>query len=315
MNSEFVHFRWGVPERGYIWDQEAKVDKYLEADPTLTGPFLIANPDSSSVNRYDPLIPPKETDQPLFVRFSELHTQDQFISFANAYGWMGTTTPLYRADQMLRGEAISQWERETASFRRVIALWMALQGQDDLRSIVKWNSRAKTISIEIGGTWELLATGEDYRPHLYDTIVSGNTIVPSWAIKAAVILRVNDKLRQTVSPSLLFADRHRNIGGYLRPHHLLGALWMMFYQAVIGERPVRRCTYCRRLMEVPLGSRTTKVMHDRCANTKKVMAYRKRRYRARVMAERGVAIRKIAATLKTDLSSVKGWLSNRKADT
>jgi DNA-binding NarL/FixJ family response regulator len=322
VQDSFYHFRWEVPDQGYRWDAEARTVGDVSTGPCAWGPFLVEQPGSREARVYNPLDPPKTVCAPLFARFSALGGDlAKILTFANEYGWLGIPELLNKTGQGVYGESLARWRHEIRDLRAAVRVWQALQSntqhdREFLRSVFSWNRAIEAVRADIEGYSTWLAVRED-SPDLYDCIISNETLVPAWAAKAFLAVTVNAHLapfteRAAVTPCLLFSDRHRTLSAYLRPRHLLGALWLQCYQAISSERPVRQCAACRELMEVPTGSRSTKVLHDRCSNTKRMTAYRRRQRQANAFAARGMSIKQIAAALKTDATTVKKWIAQRK---
>jgi hypothetical protein len=119
--------------------------------------------------------------------------------------------------------------------------------------------------------------------------------------------RVNERLPQLLVPQMDHDLRHDRLSVKLVPSNLLGALWLLFMQAMIERRQFRRCQQCSSWFEIrPPATRSTRIY---CGDTCRIAARRARARMARDMHGQGKSAREIAATLETDVATVKRWIT------
>lgn len=116
--------------------------------------------------------------------------------------------------------------------------------------------------------------------------------------------------RVAISPHLLWNPEMTELGLYLVPRSLLGAMWLQFAQAVAGNKSYRQCEYCRKWFEVSLeASRPTRLY---CSNACRFKAYRKRQEDAYRLHQGKVPLKEIATRLGTNTTTAKGWIKKGK---
>jgi hypothetical protein len=92
----------------------------------------------------------------------------------------------------------------------------------------------------------------------------------------------------------------------IAPLNLIGALWLQFARAIVGEKQFRKCLTCERWFEVsPEVFRTNRLY---CSEGCRSRAYRARRERAVELAAEGKTPKQIADELDSDIKTIKGWL-------
>src|SRR5262249_32091375 len=89
-----------------------------------------------------------------------------------------------------------------------------------------------------------------------------------------------------------------------RPDDLRAALWLQFLTSIDGKRDYRTCAQCRAWFEVSLEPTGARKSREFCKDGCRHKAYRDRRDRARELRRGGMALRKIARELGSDLSTV-----------
>jgi len=95
-----------------------------------------------------------------------------------------------------------------------------------------------------------------------------------------------------------------------RPADLLGALWMLFAQAIGEDRQFRECESCGDWFEVkPTLTRTTRQF---CSEACKSRAHRHRKEHARVLFTDGKSVAEIAEKLSATQTTVEGWLKKNQ---
>jgi len=173
MDIQQTYFVWYKADKGYYWDDEARVGGlFVKTDNSRpsTGPqppFLVETPDTTGFIGYKPL------DEPtLFLKFAEIQpTQEGILAFANSYGklTLGETellTPQYsypkdrqddkpwkhgnvmgryeqRDGKMYGGgfgESLQFWREEIKYMRWTVQVWEWLKNRDtkSLRKVIFW---------------------------------------------------------------------------------------------------------------------------------------------------------------------------------
>lgn len=246
------------------------------------------------------------------------------------------------------GESLSRWQEEIFTMRRVVSLWDKVQAGDTggLAQHIHWRKGDETgeagvlytnlpyvpphaaarIPAEQRALLPLFgireATARDMPP-------AENAFIISWIVRAGethpfrpgdlgqpalwyIQTQINEHLTGTVSisPRLLWNPEMTELGLYLVPRSLLGALWLQFAQAVAGNKSYRQCEYCAAWFEVSLGaSRPTRLY---CSDACRFKAYRHRQDEAYQLSQQGIPLKEIAKRLGTDVPTAKGWIKKRK---
>lgn len=117
---------------------------------------------------------------------------------------------------------------------------------------------------------------------------------------------INFALKDATSPYLSWSAEQQVFTLRLRPHSLLGALWLQAALAVAEAKEFRECPVCGRPIEISTsgGARADAVF---CSNACKSKDYRQRRSEARKLAKK-MSPAAIAKQLRTDAKTVRGWL-------
>lgn len=145
------------------------------------------------------------------------------------------------------------------------------------RFMAKWQQLSERAREEFGEgrekgvppTW-VRCLYRRHHPYLFDKdLCPWNVMV---AAKALLADLVNEQLRGTVSACLLL-DRKRHLTQYIRPRHLLAAMWVQFAQVVHGQRRIIFCKHCHQPFEVT-ERRRSKRAHTQCVNRAKVYRLR-----------------------------------------
>lgn len=285
---DLIHYHWRTPENGHVWRDDMCAQDPLggEGKP----PFLTVN--NASTSQYSdpktlPFDEPGEERVPLFEKFAKLKaTQEAIRRFADMNSWLGVgerVCPPGKPAEVTRGEPLNRWRREISAMRVAVTLWKWLNrerwgGKQDGSVGVTWLSDdCVEVSIQWGDreSRRNILLRREFLPD-FSLLCQNN---PELSVKMALVRHVNKNLAEVAYPVILL-NRHRNLQGFTRPRHFLGALWIQFYQAIQGWRQIRSCKYCNELMDVT-GGRSTKVAHQRCVNRVKTAKYKQRRKKER----------------------------------
>lgn len=269
---ELVGFSWRIPNAGYEWREDVKAEEQLGG--TGRPPFLMIVPSTWSAPTCLPFDEPGNESEPMFAKFANLNpTRDTIKKFANEHGWMGITNsvcPPGESVPVYSGEPLERWETEIRDMRRAVDLWRWPDRMDSSVQI-KWQSEGEDcVIVRIGNRCQTFY--QRLRPRLFRLFRRNKHMRNDLAARAALVLFVNEKLGEMASPCLLL-DRPGNAQGFVQPHHLLGAMWIQLYQAILGWRRIRPCIYCHTLMDVT-GGRTSKKAHAHCVHNAKIRRYR-----------------------------------------
>jgi len=116
---------------------------------------------------------------------------------------------------------------------------------------------------------ELIASANREGAVFYHLWEHGELKSPAELVLARMI---NEHLRESVAPQLVF-DESRQFREFIRPINLLGAMWYQMCRTFTGKQPVRRCPACGGWM---IYERSTKIMHEKCANKVRQQRFRER---------------------------------------
>jgi len=300
---EVVRFRWDVPNKGYVWLEDASTLLRLDAekgmitsDPDM---YLIINPKSELVRRYDPL----SMDPPLWSRFVCLDPDPISINgFVNEYGWLGIGKWIIppgekTKKEMPTGEDLRTWKKEIETFKQAHQVWEWMEKKEagKLGQVIIWKTSSVIYQHDDRG-WFLIASKGKY-PEIFNTWKRGSLYAPA---KFYLLQIVNEKLKKA-HPRLLL-DKKGNLKEYIYPSNLLTSMWYEFSQALSGQRKLRRCEICGEYMDVT-DSRSNKKQHKWCGNNERYF-----RMKARSFYEQGMNFEEVAQKVNKPLGWVKDLL-------
>ncbi len=97
------------------------------------------------------------------------------------------------------------------------------------------------------------------------------------------------------------------------PRSLLGALWLQAVQSVTEGKRFRPCASCGRLIEISRDpTRGLRADATLCSNACRAREYRKRKTRARELAEMGWSAQRIAKKLGSNEDRVTAWIRSKE---
>lgn len=97
----------------------------------------------------------------------------------------------------------------------------------------------------------------------------------------------------------------------LRPNSLLALLWLQFADALTGATEFRLCKRkgCGKLIRISRETGGSRTNRQTCSDSCKVRLYQERVRTVIKFFDQGKAPEEIAKSLKTELSTVRGWIA------
>jgi len=279
---ELFYFTWRAPDRGFIWRDDLISETHFSGNREKP-PYLVLHPESRQLGTpwVLPFDEPGNEQAPLFEQFARLApTQDAIQAFANQHGWLGIGGQVHPPGPNARvqtGESLAQWRHEIGAMRLATTLWRAVDWghEQDSPVLVRWETDRVTVTVRARRGFPFVFHRGDW-PYLFPRSHRADRKSP---VLAALQQLLNKKLVDMASPCVVL-DRRGNLNGRVRPRHLLGALWVQLYQAILGYRRIIPCRHCGELMDVT-GGRSTKQAHFRCVHRVKMNRYLRHRVQKR----------------------------------
>jgi hypothetical protein len=337
--SQLVRYRWFVATGGYEWiSVKVPPPRLIEGGKRVRlkpeNDCLLVESDrprggGRRINRV------YETPADLFDVFAKTpDTKEGIKAFADEFGQLGFEegkgTALFPDDAVSgidwRGEYLSSWRAAIAAIRNAIALWQAItaarnRDESALSRYVKWDLARDTVTVfrepqprarpSVGDfrSW----SGRDARP-VSLAFTRGALIRP-----AEEFLRQGLRSRLTGSLSIELdwdafdwtaANSKSKLVRSFRPNSLLALMWLQFADALTGVTEFRPCKRkgCGNLIRISpeYGSHTNK---QTCSDSCKVRVYQERVRAVIASFDQGKAPEAIGTDLKTELSTVRGWIA------
>lgn len=267
-----ISFPWPIPTTGFQWVSAREMPSGLSRKPER---FLVL-PESGTATYCEPL---KYAD--LYRVFKDLApTEKTILKFAGRYGALGGATKklIDHAPQNF-GESLDDWRRAIVNLQCAVELWDATctgkQSTHALGKFLKWEN-GSVVFERNEKTWqrfrrlERSEIGLEGKP---EAVARGDL---TRAAMRFVQVWVNDALNGNASPCLLW--NHGRLVWRLRPHGLLGALWLQFAMDIHGNRAAKdyhACVECGTAFEI--GSGNTRASRAYCSDACRMRAYRKRK--------------------------------------
>ena len=300
----YYRFRNLVPVAGYSWIQDFEK---APGQPTNVKPppppYLVPNsgqPEKEKVlwrSTY-PLV-----QTPFLYRTFQKQTADErgALAFANAHGWLAGDTAVVETSSrhVVEVSSLRLWISELHSMQIAGHLWECLQKNDHrtLNRYLHWSPATFAVRIEVGvsnGAFfdqRKFETGPPALP--FNSI--GEWLVHEWhrndlqrfgpgtgwkhgevtgPTRLAIMNVVNERLRQYCHPRLYLGEDGKHVG-MLTPIHLLGCLWLQFYQELAGIQKLRQCAICHKEMDVS-ENRAHKTVHLECSRRERQKRWRQK---------------------------------------
>jgi hypothetical protein len=322
-------FSWGVSPEGHYWTDLLPVGGENRTR-LLTDEVPLGERDERLAYK----APGKVVE--LYRRLAEVEpTPKGILPFANTYGMLGrgyncwppeiakdhppellsktreemTPEEEHLADRInVPGEPFIVWKRAILKLRRLIALWEAIERQDErlLRQSFRWEDSL------LGAGWVYRYTdhrGKSAKVMLLH-VVSEDVFT---AAKSLLYADVNTSLEKDVAPLLSLDPETKEGVIQILPATLLGAIWWQFAQVVQKEVKYQTCKVCGK--GFPKSTKRKKGMRSDalyCGPACRDQHYRERVRQALRLRADGKSLRDIAQQLDTDIDQVKKWLTPRK---
>lgn len=247
------------------------------------------------VIRYSPLT--KYPD--LYQEFAKTPTtQEGVLAFANKYGLLSRTQDIFSrnlqrvkvtktAGYMTYAESVHDWYKEIQAMQYCLELWNCLRlGKNDkLARRIYWTDDGSVGYKSYDGdempqdgvfssSW-IAIKGNPSDAYKLDKLKRGELERPAFMY---LQIQINKKLKDRLSPQLLW-DRHwTELGLHILPHDLIGALWLQLAQAITHQKTVKVCEVCGKPIIV---ANTYGTRSDRqyCSGACRSKAYRDRKKR------------------------------------
>ena len=266
-------FTW-VTARQHRWIQARLLDSGEESKNYLV-------PMSSTVIQYQPFLDATA----LFKEFARLDPHlDAIKQFANDYGLLGVTpgqvVPVDADDEftvrsgvsysvggkqrslVFDAELESFWVEQISEMRRWVSLWEATRSESPraLSEFIQWTDK-ESVLVKCDHYQEWITTSI-HHPDLQLRLRYGDLIQPAFYQLQRVI---NEKLAQHQSTPQLLWEKGKLLH-FIRPKHLLAAMWLQFALAIDGDRQYRICRGCDRWFEIGGGAKRSdsETCHPTC---------------------------------------------------
>jgi hypothetical protein len=301
MKYDPAGFWWDVYTGGHRWEDGSRGDGRVLVRPYRT-------PDR---RRYFPL----RSEPSLFLTFIETEIiEEGIVAFADRFGLLGNVEEEGRPIAMRfvppgesqevwgEGDYYQDWAAAISEMRPAVRVWQAVQCGDAGRLDQFLDEAASEIDRLLSE-----ATGV---PVNSVPLGARRRRDPQREAVEFVALSINHHLERFAAPRVAWSPGEGRLGFSVAPKMLLGAMWLQFAWAAVGNARYRPCKSCGRLFEVSLAaSRTDRLT---CSDTCRAKAYRERRDRAREMYAGGDPVKAIAAALGCKPDAVRGWVKGTK---
>ena len=272
--------RWPIDPDGYtiVRGQRVQGEAYEEPDPSE--PFLVSNKyynlqfsrsfndltremakeqismleDSWDRNRfYDPM----ECDN-LFIRFSQITTAEELLSFANQFGNLGHKV-------VFAGEIEGERTRYSGYPIRT-AVMQIEQYKKCFQHWVNLKKRANEIYDYVG--YGLATIGADTLKDCFADVPEGQRKL-AWAW-AALGADVSVHLYDDIAFNVLINQKGDGLSLSFSPETLIGAIWLQFALTLTSNEQWKLCNYCGS----PFKFKSSK--REYCSESHRSLAFRKR---------------------------------------
>jgi len=283
-HTPLLEFEWEIPRSGYRWLYAVKLRGAFEREPLR------------AVEASDPARQNADSERRVL-----LPVDLQGSAPKNRYRLLNTEPALHRT---LAATDVSE------------AAILAFANQHGTLGLQR-------TEVNVAGL--LNAPGIVYRPWLCDSFEDWNNEIVALrrALELWATVRSNlgddsgrEQLRQDLEPHIkdlegkLTLSRHGTwLGLNVGPKNLCTAAWLQFANETTGRLDFRRCAKCGRWF--PFSPQTAKREQIFCSQSCRSKSYRARQDEARRMNSAGIPFEEIAAQLKSDPSTVRGWISGQ----
>ena len=333
--NQLVRYQWVKATGGYEWiSVKVPVPPLIEGGKRIRfkpeSDFLLVESDRAAGRRDIHAYEAPDNLFDIFAKTSE--TKEGIKAFADEYGELGFEigkgAERFPDDAVsgsnFPGELLSSWRQAIASMRSATELWQAIAearnygDESALSRYVKWDLARGRVSVSNrdpthwrGGASERSWLGRDDARRAFGAFRRGELIRPAQEFLREELL---GRLAGSLSVLVDWADwntANSKLVRSLRPNSLLALLWLQFADALTGAIEFRLCKRkgCGKLIQIsrePGGSRTNR---QTCSDSCKVRLYQERVRTVIKSFDQGKAPEEIAKSLKTELSTVRGWIA------
>lgn len=224
---------------------------------------------------------PFNEENGISVSFSQLHSEDDVLKFADKYGLLGLEhVRRHRnlVDFYWIAERVDMWLDEAETLRNVYEVSEILRTQDErrLKKVVCWEDDGTVLA-------KFPRRNSERHRELFITRKAGDR---SWLkdrryrdpfapAKLFLANEFNGNMAELASPTLRL-DSMGRIQPYTEPTCLLSAIWVELEGLITGLRRRLRCEVCRHWLDVT-DKRSDKRMHDKCSHRRKMARYRNKK--------------------------------------
>ena len=281
-------FEWDVAADGYRW-----IDSKRGLALVRVGDANDSTEPNTAVRRYQPFT---KTHSGLFLTFAQLdRTPEAVLSFANQYGLLGfpVSWNFWGGDPVSIAAPDGVYHPTGATFDHMAqaggVVGELFNGASHPGSPWSWSEQIQMLAGFLQRRDALRADPQ----HLAPTLQA----------------EVNLALAETAAPYVEWSARAGTFHLRLRPRSLIGALWLQAAHALAEPTTFTECPVCGRPIELSRsgGARSDAMF---CSNACKSRDYRHRQSEARRLARmKGWTRARIAKRLRTDVRTVRGWLT------
>ena len=241
-------FEWG--DAGYV-EVEPDVDtgEIAEYRPTRDRYLFVPDRVPFEVRSYELF-----TEHPgLFRTFANLRvTENEILSFANQFGWLGVPTTIANAENLPERDE----DDDDYSWEHRAQKWWLQQIDKSVpypfyegESLTVWTASIRNMRNALQ-SWEKLKAGEPLGPNRARTRGGvRHGYVSDWK---ELIHMVNHFLRYKSAPQL----KKSSAGAQLtfETSVLIESLWLQFANAIEGNKEFQRCKHCHSYFEIGAGA-------------------------------------------------------------
>jgi hypothetical protein len=303
MESTLEYFAWARPLQGYAWEDAAVMNEGPFTPEPLDNDikenrFLMWRDRASQV-----VAAPLLSDNPtLFRDFASLEpTEEAFLAFANAYGWLGvsqllkgelvnedgkTIRRISFSDPRAHGEPLWRWKKAHRELSKVSDVLQSIT-TNDLAKLNEWFTIGadaaryeRRTALGLEGEW-ICANKPPLRPALWKWANQGKTEADrlkrfafAWAQK-----RINDAIGDgkygTSTSVRVLVDGDRDLMSlHIVPDTLLAAMWLQCARVLTENPTFKACENCGKWFELAPNARRKNSMY--CSARCKLAAHRAR---------------------------------------
>ena len=230
-------FQWFVPQNGYEAVDAAK-GRAIVAGTWLD--WITGMP----ARWYAPL----REEPSLFKNFASLNpTENEFLAFANKYGWLGRGTATH--GNVKSNESIDLWEFHHFKLRRAVALWeMSRRGDfKGLKKFLEWYPGNEN-GFPAGWHYDDQPYGTGRIPDLPGIPYREDDVFTPAVVRLQSM--VNEKLEENSCPGIVHSSEGGRPSLQIIPKNLLGAMWLQLAAAMAGSKEYRACADCGKWFEI-----------------------------------------------------------------